>query len=243
MNFKHKVNNYITNAIGTTNGTTREAWLQATLEELRPNSSILDAGAGEAQFKKFCNHLKYTSQDIGIYDGSGDNKGLHTEKRDYSNLDIISDIYDLPLKDNSFDNIMCIEVLEHLDDPLKALKELSRVIIKDGNLILTAPFNSLTHYAPYHFHTGFTRYFYEKHLKELGFEIIEITPNGNFFQYIAQESRRLNSVVEKYSKKKLNVFEKVIVVLFLRILNKYSRFDSTSHELLCYGYQILAKKI
>ena len=57
MNFKHKINNYITKAIGTTNGQTREAWLQATLEGLTPNSSILDAGAGEAQFKKFCNHL------------------------------------------------------------------------------------------------------------------------------------------------------------------------------------------
>lgn len=35
--------------------------------------------------------------------------------------------YDLPYKDNSFDLVVCTEVLEHLDEPRKALKELIRV--------------------------------------------------------------------------------------------------------------------
>src|SRR5258708_16302348 len=36
-------------------------------------------------------------------------------------------IYDLPYKDNSFDLLLCTEVLEHLEYPKKALKELVRV--------------------------------------------------------------------------------------------------------------------
>lgn len=36
-------------------------------------------------------------------------------------------VYDLPYKNNSFDLILCTEVLEHLDDPGKALSEILRV--------------------------------------------------------------------------------------------------------------------
>ena len=36
-------------------------------------------------------------------------------------------IYELPYKDNAFDVVLCTEVLEHLEEPEKALKELKRV--------------------------------------------------------------------------------------------------------------------
>lgn len=39
-------------------------------------------------------------------------------------------IYELPYEDNSFDTILCLEVLEHLENPEKALSELSRVAKK-----------------------------------------------------------------------------------------------------------------
>ena len=103
---------------------------------------------------KVIGHLKYTSQDIAKYDGQGDGLGLHTKTRDYSEIDIISDIANIPVDNDSFDAIMCIEVFEHLTDPLDALKEFKRILKSGGMLILTAPFNSLTHYAPYHFSTG-----------------------------------------------------------------------------------------
>lgn len=47
------------------------------------------------------------------------------------------DIYTLPYKDNSFDLVLCTEVLEHLADPKKALKELVRVSKK--YLLLSVP--------------------------------------------------------------------------------------------------------
>lgn len=92
---------------------------------------------------------------------------------------------------------MCIEVFEHIPDPISAIKEFSRLLKPGGYLVITAPFCSSTHFAPYHFYTGFNRYFYEKHLGDNGFEITEINENGNFFEFVAQELLRVQSCAEK----------------------------------------------
>ena len=236
------INNKLTDHVGTKNGLNREEWLKVTLQKINDGESILDAGAGEGQFKKLCTHLKYTSQDLAEYDGEGDGSGLHTESRDYKELDIISDITDIPVEDESFDAIMCIEVFEHITNPLDALKEFNRILKKGGKLILTAPFNSLTHYAPYHFSTGFTKYFYQHHLEKYDFKILELTENGNYFEYLAQETRRLKSVSSKYVGKKFNFFEKAQIIFFLRLLKKLSKNDNGSNELLNFGIHVLAEK-
>jgi SAM-dependent methyltransferase len=159
--------------VGTTNESARVEWIEMTLKKIPAGLTLLDAGAGECQFKKFCSHLKYISQDFGQYDGSGD-VGLQTGTWDNTKLDIVSDITAIPLPEHSVDAIMCTEVFEHIPDPVAAVKEFSRLIKPGGYLLLTAPFASLTHFAPYHFASGLSRYFYEHHLKNNGFEIEEL---------------------------------------------------------------------
>jgi ubiquinone/menaquinone biosynthesis C-methylase UbiE len=90
---------------------TREQWLEKALSEVASGSRILDAGAGELQYKRFCQHLNYVAQDFGEYNGEGNTNGLQTGTWDNSKLDIISDITKIPEDDASFDAIMCIEVL------------------------------------------------------------------------------------------------------------------------------------
>lgn len=239
---KRKINELITGKVGTNNGINRDEWIENQLSNLQEGSSILDAGAGEGKYKKFCEHLNYTSQDIAEYDGSGDGTGIQTKERNYEKLDIISDIINIPVSDNNFDNIMCIEVIEHVPNPLEAIKEIHRILKKGGSLILTAPFNSLTHYAPYHYSTGFSRYYYQHHLENLGFEIEEIIPNGNYFEYLAQEVRRIKNVAFQYSAKNLNIFFKIGIYLVLVLLGSLSKKDEGSHELLNFGYFVKAKK-
>ena len=48
-------------------------------------------------------------------------------------------VYELTHKDNSFDVVFLLEVMEHLDYPDKALHEIHRVLKKDGVLILGVP--------------------------------------------------------------------------------------------------------
>ena len=50
---------------------------------------------------------------------------------------VCADATHLPFKDNSFDVVLCSEVLEHLDSPLKAIKELARASKKV--IVLTFP--------------------------------------------------------------------------------------------------------
>lgn len=229
-------------SVGTTNEAARIKWIEATLKRVPAGGTLLDAGAGESQFKKFCTHLTYIAQDFGQYTGSGD-EGLQTGQWDNSKLDIISDITAIPLPDNSVDAIMCTEVLEHIPDPVAALKEFSRLLKPSGYLLLTAPFASLTHFAPYHFASGLSRYFYEHHLKTLGFAIRNLELNGSYFEYIAQENRRIKRMALKYSNVKLTIADKIIIHLTLLILQRLSKKDKGSSELLCYGVHVFAQKL
>jgi len=54
-------------------------------------------------------------------------------------VDIKADICNLPFNDNSFDYILCNHVLEHIYDDEKAMKEIYRVLNKNGIAILQVP--------------------------------------------------------------------------------------------------------
>ena len=176
----------------------RNRWLAVTLAAIPSGLRILDAGAGELRNKPLCAHLQYVSQDVCQYEGVGDTQGLQTGAWDTSKIDLICDIVNVPEPDASFDVILCSEVFEHLPDALKALDEFARLLRPGGKLIITAPFASLVHFAPYHYSTGFSRYWYEYQLPLRKFKIQELTPNGDWFSYAKQEILRLPGMARRY---------------------------------------------
>jgi ubiquinone/menaquinone biosynthesis C-methylase UbiE len=228
---------------GDNNQETREVWLEQTLAKVPPGSRILDAGAGERHYAKFCHHLKYVSQDFAQYNGLGDGTGLQMGSWDQIKLDIVSDITQIPEPAGAFDAVMCIEVLEHLPSPVEALRELTRLLRKGGMLIVTAPFCSLTHFAPFFYQTGYSRYFFEYWLPQLGCQIVDIQWNGNYFEFMAQELRRFSNVSKLYTEITLKVDELLAIQYLLGLLGRLSKSDTGSKELLCYGLQILAEKL
>ena len=228
--------------VGRANEAPREVWLEAALQRVPAGSRILDAGAGTQRYKKFCGHLRYVSQDIGEYDGVGDDVGLQTGDFDFGTLDIVSDIGAIPEPDGSFDAIMCIEVFEHLPDPQPALKEFARLLKPGGYLVLTSPFCSLTHFAPYHYATGFSRYWYEVNLAKHGFTSLEVSPNGNFFEFLGQELYRLPSVADRYVGRKPGPLGMLAMYIVLRMLKSMSSADRGSSELLYYGNHVFARR-
>src|SRR3989344_4184600 len=98
-------------------------WVIKQLRGLPATETILDAGAGEQRYKKYCAHLKYISQDFGVYIPGEAGVGLHPKLWNAAGVDIVSDITKIPVKSGSFDNILCTEVLEHIPYPDLAIKE------------------------------------------------------------------------------------------------------------------------
>lgn len=220
---------------------TRIDWVIQNLSELPVGASILDAGAGELKFKPYCNHLDYTAQDFAQYDGQGDEAALQTGTWNNDKLDIISDITQIPVKGSSFDAVLCTEVLEHVPDAVAALNELSRILKPGGTLLITAPFASLTHFAPYHF-CGYNRFWYEYHLTRLGFDIELLQHNGSWFHFVSQELRRSRFISAKYSSKFVGLITRASVIPVIWLMSILAHFDRGSHEALCFNYMIRATK-
>ena len=184
----------------------RNAWVAEKALSVPANCKVLDAGAGQCQYKKLFSHTKYFAQDFAQYKGNG--SGPLTETWVYEKLDYISDITNIPVEDNSFDVVLCTEVLEHVPEPISALKELSRVLAVGGKMFLSAPLGSGVHQEPYHFYGGFSPYFYSHFLSQFGIKVEKIIPIGGQFKHVAQELLRANRELDSHSS--LNDLDKII---------------------------------
>jgi SAM-dependent methyltransferase len=97
---------------------------------------------------------------------------------DNPRADLKGAVEDLPVADASFDLVLCIQVLEHCDDPIKAISELRRVTAPGGRVLAT------THgVMPYHpsptdhwrwTHTGLEKLFVEN----AAWASVRVTPSS-----------------------------------------------------------------
>ena len=223
------------------NEDTRSKWLTDTLSAIPKGLRILDAGAGELRNKKLCAHLNYVSQDLNQYDGVGNLHGLQTGSWDTTGIDLVCDIANIPQADATYDVILCSEVFEHLPNAIIALDEFSRLLKPGGKLIITAPFASLVHFAPFHYSSGFSRYWYEYHLPARDFEIQELTPNGDWFLYTKQELLRLPSMAKQYGDW---CWPLSYLLMGLAIIYFWLRGNSRkSADVACFGWHCIAVKM
>lgn len=225
------------------NSKVRDKWVIDKLKTIPEDSTLLDAGAGNMKYKKFCEHLRYMSQDFGEYDVNSDNEGLQSaEKWESGKCDLICDISNIPIDDGSVDAVLCTEVLEHVKDPVIVIKELSRIIRPGGRLLLTAPFCSLTHMAPFYYTNGFSRFWYQEHLSHNKMMIKEFKPYGNWFLYLAQELERASFIASRYGNG-LSESEMKSIITCEKIMLNQCENDTGSEEVLCFGCMIETEKL
>jgi len=174
----------------------RDQWVIGIAERLPRDTHILDLGAGETRYRRLFKHCDYKAQDFAKYQGVLE--GVLKEDWNYGQLDYVCDASAIPVADNSFDAVLCTEVLEHVPQPIKVLKEIGRILRKDGRAFISAPLGSGLHQQPYHFYGGFTPHFYNRFLREFGFEIVSIDPNARFFGMLLQEMRRGIGIVQAH---------------------------------------------
>lgn len=109
--------------------------LYAMLAATEPKS-VLDAGCGEGFGVDFLAARNPELRLVGV--------DLSEEAVAYANEHFgdrgrfrTGSLYKLPFSDNSFDTVLCSEVLEHLDEPDRAVKELKRVA--RNYVVITVP--------------------------------------------------------------------------------------------------------
>lgn len=166
----------------------RDKWVEGIARHLLQGTRVLDVGAGECHYRDLFSHCDYKTHDFHKYEGT--KEGVLKDHWGYGHIDYISDIGSIPVPDSSFDVLLCTEVLEHVPEPNLAIKEFHRILRIDGSLFLSAPLGSGLHQQPYHFYGGFTPHFYNHFLRNVGFDVVSITPNGRFFRMLLQEMNR-----------------------------------------------------
>jgi len=128
--------------------------LLTCLRFLRPHlsvmrGSVLDVGCGEMPFRGLlAPGCLYTGLDIPQADDFGMRR--HSEIVDFDGRNI-------PFADDTFDHILCTEVLEHAEEPDQLIAEMHRVLRPGGTLAVTIPFSARVHHAP-HDYRRFTSY-------------------------------------------------------------------------------------
>jgi SAM-dependent methyltransferase len=168
------------------------------LDEPEASGRVLDLGCGGGLFLKLLNELEYDAQGLepsALFRNFG---------ADYLGLRILDgDIYDYQ-NGLKFDTVILNSVLEHLEDPIKALREIRKNILAEGgNLIVTVPnifsLEYLTEGLRWHnFNEDHLWYFSEPSLlyvlNSVGFE------NINTYQHrydLSADMREVQKYIEK----------------------------------------------
>ena len=135
---------------------------------------LLDLGCGDMPYQKYIQSkiTKYDSIDF-------------TPRT--KQVTFVGDIQDMGMVQNSsYDSAICLEVLEHLPNPDKGLKEINRILKDKGVLIISVPHLSRLHDEPYDFYR-YTRYGLISMLEGNGFQVVSLRERGGLFCFLGHQ--------------------------------------------------------
>jgi SAM-dependent methyltransferase len=121
-------------------------------------------------------------------------------------VDYVCDIHDVSsVPEHYFDVIVCTQVLEHVERPVDALRQLHKLLKHDGHLICTVPFLAHIHYVP----TDFYRFSIDAICSALGtagFQVLEARNSGNALVTLGS---LLGYAAEDFRSKEMEVVDNV----------------------------------
>lgn len=134
----------------------------AGIEEAR--GLLLDIGAADRWIARFLpDGTEYVALDYPV---TGD-------KFYGTTPDVFADACHLPLGDACADNVVCLEVLEHVPDPAAAVMEIARVLKPGGRAWLSMPFMYPVHNEPFDFQR-YTEFGLRRDLGRANLEVVEL---------------------------------------------------------------------
>ena len=140
------------------------------------HGKLLDIGCGEKPLEDM--FAPYVTEHIGL-----DHQDSFHSK---DNVDIFGSAYEIPKENEYFDTVLCTAVLEHLEEPDKAIAEANRVLKRGGIAIYTVPLFWHLHEEPRDFYR-YTKYGLRYLFEKNRFEIIEIKALSGFWVTFGQE--------------------------------------------------------
>lgn len=111
----------------------RKGLIESLLKKtnLPKNSKILDVGCGSG-------HSSSISKEYGGYFGL-DVSPKNLKMNELAKYKIVGDANNIPITACNFDLVLCLDILEHLNDDVGSIKESLRVLKEGGYLIITIP--------------------------------------------------------------------------------------------------------
>ena len=169
-----------------------------------------------------------------LVDGTLVNQDLSWPGDERTNIDIVSPIDNIPRPDNTFDAIICLAVLEHVEVPEQCVREFFRVVKPGGIVIASVPFLQPEHKVP----TDFQRYTKDglsTLFRKCGFEIEE---NKALFTVY----HTLHWIVFEWLTLKNNVWYKILRVMLLVPLALLSQKSQLCSDKIASGFRIVVRK-
>ena len=145
---------------------------KAAKEGNKKGKKVIDIGAGEVPYKQYFTKCQYYTQDI-----------VNNKQK---SIDYVCDSKKIPVKNNSFDYIICTQVLEHVKEPHLVVKEMYRILKRGGKVFLTTHLCIEEHMIPYDYFR-YTRYGLEYLATSNNFKVREITPQGGRFIVLSKQ--------------------------------------------------------
>jgi SAM-dependent methyltransferase len=143
---------------------------------------VLDVGAGTGHGARYLNKDRTAYYPIDLptaRDSSDETISMKAEK-----IKVYCSCYELPFSNETMEGMMFMSVLEHLENPLLALREAYRVMASDGNILISTPFLFPVHGFPMDFRR-WTLEGLKLEVKNAGFECLEGKTIGNTFASLA----------------------------------------------------------
>lgn len=137
-------------------------------------AKMIDLGCGHMTFKKELERI------VGPYDT------LDIEAR-IAGVTYIGSMLDMHMiADEQYDSAITLAVLEHVPDPFQAVKEISRILKRQGTVVITVPHMSRLHEIP-HDYFRFTEFGLKELLSKNGFEVVHMERSGTIISYLMHQ--------------------------------------------------------
>lgn len=105
--------------------------------QIGPGHRVLDLGSGRGFYLSFMRELYPEADVVGL---ELDRPLLQTARKRVPGVRVVNaSAYALPFPDDAFDRIVFSEVIEHIPDDARAMREITRVLAPGGILALTTP--------------------------------------------------------------------------------------------------------